>query len=382
MHIKHQSTLLHRVVDGLYEAAAAPAAWNDTLDLCDHLFGANSAHVFHWDNTSGTRISGYRSSSFADDHPEWDYYHRLNPRREILSDLPPGTPMNCTNYIDERLVRRSEFFNDYSLPAGRRFLLGVYPFNDKQTTTAFAVTRGPHDSAFDQADAKLMERLVQHLRRVARVEHRLRAAQQEGKHTAAALDNLTDAILLVDKGGRIVRRNSAAERLFITGEVLRAISGRLHAVDDFETARLRSLIAQAASFNRHDAEKCGGGIILETIDGDRWGVTVAPLRPSATIFDLADQHLALVVVSEVNASISLKDQLRQAFLLTPAEAQLANQIIQGKRLNDIAEEKRVRIATLRTQLKSIFSKTNTGRQSELIKLGHVFAKIGVVKTSE
>ncbi len=375
MHTRQQSALLLRVVDGLYEAAAEPDRWVDVLDLCDQLFAANSTHIFHWNNTAAVRIAGFRSRSFADDHPEWDYYHRLNPRRDILRRLPPGTPMNCANYIDERSVQRSEFFNDYSLPAGRRFLLGVQPFHDLETTTSFAVTRGPHDRAFTTVDVNLVEYLVPHLQRVARVEHRLRAARTNCYQTTAALNKLADAILLTDKGGRIVRTNVAAERLFIKDGILRSISGRLHAVDDVHTERLRELIAQAACIKRDDAGKCGGSMILESPDGSRWGVTVVPLRPSATIFDLTDQHLALVVLSAIKASISLTDRLRQAFSLTQAEARLANQVIQGKRLDDIAAEGRVRVTTLRSQLKSVFSKTSTSRQAELVKLGDAFDKL-------
>lgn len=377
MHIRHKNDLLHCLVDDLYEAAANPEKWINALDLCDQLFGANSAHVFYWDNSVGTRIAGYRSRSFADDHPEWDYYHRLNPRREILSRLRAGTPLNCADYIDDRAVQKSEFFNDYSLPAGRRFLLGVYPFNNKHTTTAFAVMRGPNDSAFSSSDARLMERLAPHLRRVARIEQRLRAALTDSQYSVAALNKLADAIIVVDEKGCIVRSNEVAESMFFAGQPLRSVSGRLYATDEFETDKLRELISQVSRMRRDEAEECGGAFVIDSPSGDRCGVTVVPMRPSASLFDLADKSFALVVASKVNRPDSLTNRIRQAFCLTPAEARLADQVMQGKRLEDIASENQVRTTTLRTQLKSIFLKTGTSRQSDLVGLGNAFAKLGV-----
>jgi DNA-binding CsgD family transcriptional regulator len=54
--------------------------------------------------------------------------------------------------------------------------------------------------------------------------------------------------------------------------------------------------------------------------------------------------------------------------LTHAEAKLAAQICSGLSLRDISAQDRRRITTLRTQLASIFAKTQTTRQAELVAL--------------
>jgi len=56
------------------------------------------------------------------------------------------------------------------------------------------------------------------------------------------------------------------------------------------------------------------------------------------------------------------------FRLTQAEARLAAKIASGERLGMVAREHRVRISTLRTQMRAIFSKTGTTRQAELVRL--------------
>jgi DNA-binding CsgD family transcriptional regulator len=60
--------------------------------------------------------------------------------------------------------------------------------------------------------------------------------------------------------------------------------------------------------------------------------------------------------------------LQQAFALTPAETRLALGLANGQDLQSIARHHNVSVGTLRVQLKSIFIKTHTKRQSELIML--------------
>ena len=60
--------------------------------------------------------------------------------------------------------------------------------------------------------------------------------------------------------------------------------------------------------------------------------------------------------------------LRSRFMLTPAEIQVALGIVEGRTLAAIAKMRGVAISTARGQLKSIFVKTGTHRQAELVAL--------------
>ncbi len=62
------------------------------------------------------------------------------------------------------------------------------------------------------------------------------------------------------------------------------------------------------------------------------------------------------------------DTLRTLFRLTPAEVKLATVLLEGKSLSEAANLNQVGRETVRSQLKSIFIKTGTRRQSELIGL--------------
>jgi DNA-binding CsgD family transcriptional regulator len=60
--------------------------------------------------------------------------------------------------------------------------------------------------------------------------------------------------------------------------------------------------------------------------------------------------------------------LERLFELTPAEARLAWLVGAGCGLTEAAERLGVSPHTARTQLKCVFAKTATGRQSQLVRL--------------
>jgi len=60
--------------------------------------------------------------------------------------------------------------------------------------------------------------------------------------------------------------------------------------------------------------------------------------------------------------------LRHLFGLTGAEAKLAARLASGRSLEEVASELRITVGTARSQLRSIFAKTHTHRQAELVAL--------------
>ena len=84
---------------------------------------------------------------------------------------------------------------------------------------------------------------------------------------------------------------------------------------------------------------------------------------------LSQRPAAVLFVSDPDQNVELPvDLLRRCYRLTPAEARLAVALLEGHSLKEAADSGRVTHNTAKSQLKSIFLKTDVKRQSELIRL--------------
>lgn len=83
--------------------------------------------------------------------------------------------------------------------------------------------------------------------------------------------------------------------------------------------------------------------------------------PAAPAFAVIIQRLHDDVVGTAAGT------LERLFGLTPAEARVAIAICSGRTAAEIAEDQCVTYATVRSQLKSVFSKTGIHRQAELVR---------------
>ena len=81
------------------------------------------------------------------------------------------------------------------------------------------------------------------------------------------------------------------------------------------------------------------------------------------------ETFALLFVSDPEQKVeAVESFLREIYGLTVAEVNVAQVLASGNSLNEACELLGIKPNTARTHLKRIFSKTETSRQSELIKL--------------
>ena len=100
----------------------------------------------------------------------------------------------------------------------------------------------------------------------------------------------------------------------------------------------------------------------------RLTIVVPELAPFEQFFG---EPCALITVEEPKPrDLPTDGTLQLAFGLTAAEAKLALHIGKGATLGDAADALSVSKLTARTQLKSIFSKTDVRRQAELVAKIH------------
>jgi DNA-binding CsgD family transcriptional regulator len=179
-----------------------------------------------------------------------------------------------------------------------------------------------------------------------------------------ALDLVQCGALLVDGDGRVIQYNSSAQRYL--GTVISVMHGQLIGLDCEANAALQLLVRRLVT--THPKESAGGTTMLFARSEQHPVLACAVrLRPDGA--DAAQSPTGLVILVDPNQQRAPAEYLlRLAFSLTPAEIRLAIGLLKGMSMQQIARLHGLSVGTLRNQLKTVFAKTRTRRQSELTVL--------------
>ena len=121
--------------------------------------------------------------------------------------------------------------------------------------------------------------------------------------------------------------------------------------------------------HRQIAPARGGAMSMARPSGRRaYAVLVAPLRGVPEMLGLAPRS-ALVLISDPELRQRLPEVVLQDLHdLTPTQARVAAALARGESPEEIANALRTTVSTVRQHVKAILAKTDTHRQSDLVRL--------------
>lgn len=352
------------LIADLYDTALTGAQWQTVLTRAAEAF--DSSHSLIYTPHASPQQGGFFFSHNV--APEAIAAHESHYRPLDLWTRGHGTRKGgCEGgFIGEMFVpfdelTRSEFYADFLRPQGLHHLVTsvVHERPRAGQLVSFAMFRGPRQPAFEESHRLLSERLGPHIQRALLVRERLRCLEQDRRIDTAMLDRAPVALFLVDRAGKVRRMTETAETLVARANHLHMRHGFLQAVES--TGSLAKAIREVAA---------GGGEpfsrLLSVVDKtgeDRIHVLVARADTS-----LPGHAYVLVGPVASTGAASLAGHLQPQYGLTPAEVRLCELLQDGRSTNDIADLHAVKRSTVVSQLKSVFLKTGTSRQSHLMKL--------------
>ncbi len=229
----------------------------------------------------------------------------------------------------------------------------------------------PAGRPFQYKDGETLAGWLPHVARACTIQQRVSSAEHASAASAAAFDRLALGAVLVDEQARPLVVNRLAERLLAGGDGLRVTAGRLSANSHAATERLHAAIRETAREAAATGRTRSAGlrlaraartapldVIVVSLARPRWGAS--PGGPVAVVF----------VSDPERAHVAPERLLRDLYGLTPAEARLAMSLAHGHSLTAAAAEVGVTRNTAHTQLASVFAKTGSSTQPELVRLLH------------
>lgn len=140
---------------------------------------------------------------------------------------------------------------------------------------------------------------------------------------------------------------------------------RLSAIDPAEDKRVQALIGQAIAPQnpRSGAIRVGASAVLPALV-----MTAYALPRSSRTLAPAEAAALIAIVDPAAASIGHNAYYREAFGFSARESQLAELLMVGHSIESASINLAIAPSTVRIHLRRLFAKTDTSRQSDLIRL--------------
>jgi DNA-binding CsgD family transcriptional regulator len=361
------------LIDLIYAALLGEATWSDFLDrlsdnapdgrtiLFSHNMSQSDEYLAMTSRCEGPEIESYAA-----------HYVNVNPWLMHCAVRKVGLGIYSDEIIPVEQLHKTEFYNDWLAPNDVECSIGVTIDKNGDCPLIISTVTSRADPELNRAFSEQLTRIAPHLRRAARF-YRNSPARWAGFDLGASLfDALDVGVVIVGENGSIKTISRTGQEL-LDGGALMSVSplGQLRLRDDDAQAALRAMLKRT-----YDGSKTvsllsnGTKLTLIAVEKDRIslyfeGPTVAILIQPA---GLGSRPVGI-------------DRIAGVYGLTNSEQRALAGIVDGKTVTRIAEEAGLSRETIRTQLKSLYAKTGTSGQTDLLRLVHGFGANSVTTLS-
>jgi DNA-binding CsgD family transcriptional regulator len=346
----------------LGEAVLDPGVWPDLMDEICRSINAVGALLIQSDVRTSD-VPRTKSIDEAITRYFRDGWHMHDVRARGASLLLAGTPVVTDEDVttpDE--MKSHPFYNDAVFPTGLHWWAGV-GFRSGSGLWALGIQRTRMEGPFSQVERRLLATLSQSLTEVATLSTAV--GQAVLASSTSALDAVHRPAIAIDHFGFVLGVNTAVQRIF--GADIGVRGKRLWFSDPQARGRLEDLIQQMTAGSDLAPLSGPGPIVVRRKDKSPIVVDALPV-PAAARSPFLGARVILTLVPVEPKPRPDAALIARTFGLTPAEAKLAAALANGTSLEDAAEELHISRETARSQLKVVFAKTGTHRQSGLVAL--------------
>ena len=363
------STVLSTLLGSLYEAAADPTLWDPFLRQLAHHSQASSAALVMHDNPSGVHTV---ARNWEVDPEGTRLYQEHYGARDIWAKRAAGLSMQSWVGTSQQLCpfgefSRSEYYNDFLQSLGIDHAAFALLQRTLHGDAVIGIYRSRRRGEFGESALDLLRFLLPHVQRAFSLHLQISDLKARTTGMTATLDVLPTGVLLVGARGEIVLMNRVASGILAEQDGLLATLGGLRAQRSSESDKLQRLILEAVNTSVGKGVCPAGGLLISRRVKPALQLLVSPARNLP--LNLTNPPYAVVFVTDPSQNERpAQDILRAFFGLTRAEARVAMMLGDGNSPREIGERLGVRSNTIKSQLASVYGKTGTSRQAQLVRL--------------
>jgi DNA-binding CsgD family transcriptional regulator/PAS domain-containing protein len=371
-----ESSFLH-FVDLIYSAAEKPERWREVYAQLQVAVGAKSIHMLGLDKTTGTLT--YSDGANLPVEGELAYMHHfrlIDPRMAIVDRSGEGQWTHFPEMIGEEIVATHPLYQEFLIPYDRRYNSACNLVDTPGARVLFSVLSGDAEGPLSPEAREFLDRLKPHLQRACRIGLRTFVYSSQALVGHLLVDRLRQPVFLMTAGGDVIHVNASAQELLGSTPLVQVEGGKLR----LPQPHLRDLLQRCRDMEQSikvagpgDAEafiEAGKFRSLRIAQrGDAVYAFYTMLSPQREMGAFGLRPVVMLLFYHPDSAPAIDASLLYAvFGLTPAESRIATMLAEGLSLKEIAVAQGTRHDTVRKQLRSIYQKTSTNRQPELIRL--------------
>jgi DNA-binding CsgD family transcriptional regulator len=352
------------LTEAFYEAAILPELWERALNMAQDRWGADGVSIVSLpDCLSGSLVSRGIAELSARYIGEGWYKQDVRVARALPEVRHNKDLVTDLDLFSAEELERLPYYADFLGKSGFRWFAGTILSPTNDSMIGLSIDRLGKKDPFSADELTRIRQDLPHLRRAARLAAKGRFAYAEG--LINGFERFKLGAVLVDQLGRVVGMNKKAEAYL--EKDLQIVSSRLRSTHRESNKALQDLIGAITRPIVVGADPGLTSALLHRPGGLPLIVHSYPVVRQAT--DVFQGARGLLLISDPGApQVPAQHILQEVFHLTPSELRVAVSLLKGLDTQEIATEHKVGVQTVRYHLKSIFSKTGTSHQAQLVSL--------------
>ena len=353
-------------ISRIHAAGLDAEKWPDALSLFAEMMGGHGASLEFVERPTLRHRDMYAHGLPAVG-AYLEHYAPMCPRVPFASRQAAGFIQHDALCIDDAAMDTNPFYMEFLAPYDMRYFIGGVVASSPQELVLAGVQISPKAGHPSPAKLKLMALLLPHFQQATDVMRRLGRLSNAQHSLERTLDWLADGVIMLAADGAVRYANIAAQEIvrardgiairrgaleFVSGDASAKFGGALSAI-----GRLRESDVTAAMTTDFTVERLSGATPYSV-----------SLRPLLAKIDAPEAAVALMFIHDplMRDAMAL-ELLRQAFGLTPAEAEVANALRSGFSPDAYARKRKVGPNTVYTHIRRIKEKAGCSRMAELIR---------------
>lgn len=365
-----QSDLIREI----YANATGPGKLVEIMARVGRQFGADSSFMFtsHSESAPEAILLGHNMGadvirSFADYWCREDVWAHEASRRSMMTR---NVVVAGDQLVEKDQLHRTRYYNEFAKSADMDSMLGSVLFDGTEQRNGIPFTnlcwyRRPGRERFQVEDVRTLRALLPHLQQALLLQRQMQDLSLEHLLAGASAVRPGAASFLLESDGRIVARNGIAETLLAGRPSLaRYVGERLVGLGGRSAPTITEALAQCATSQsqvRMLIQEHGSGRLLPAT------LNAIPVETYTYVGAFARPSYLLIIEMPYRATREIVKSASEWFGFTDSETAVAMALLNGMTVEQIAQERKSSVATVRTQVRSILNKSGNERQVDLIR---------------